>query len=333
MTRAHFWLTAIITLAAVAGMSASARSQQPPRADLVLVVGAAGTEEFAPQFAEWAQLWTAAAQRGGVNVIGLGTSPDAPASLEKFKEVLAAQAVEKTRPLWLVFIGHGTYDGKTARYNLPGPDLSAQELASLLRPVERPTALLDCTSASGHFLLEISTPGRVVLTGTSSGNELSFARYGRFLAEAIGSVDADLDKDQQTSLLEAFLRASRLTAEFYTGEGRLATEHAALDDNGDSRMVEAEGFDGLLPIRRNDKPDLLPDGLVAHQWHLVPSDTDARLSPETIARRNELERLIASLRQRKKEMTEDEYLAFLEPLCLELAKIVLEPQAAAAQRQ
>ena len=46
---------------------------------------------------------------------------------------------------------------------------------------------------------------------------------------------ADLDKDDQVSLLEAFLTASVRTAEFYEETSRLATEHALIDDNGDRR--------------------------------------------------------------------------------------------------
>lgn len=318
MTAWRMMLCSVVLACGVAQAQAPAAS----RGDLLLVVGAAGTEEYGTQFAEWTKLWTAAAERGHVRVTGLGTAPDQPSSLEKMKESLTKLAAEKNAPLWVVLVGHGTFDGRVAKFNLPGPDISAQELASLLRPLERPVAVVNCTSASSHFLLEISAPGRVVMTATSSGNEISFARFGKFLAEAVGSLEADLDKDQQVSLLEAFLRASQQTAEFYKGEGRLATEHAVMDDNGDSRMVELDGFDGIRPINRNDKATLLPDGVLAHQWHLIPSESDSLLSPEAIARRNELERRIAQLRLRKKEMSADEYYAFLEPLCVELAKIM-----------
>ncbi len=54
--------------------------------------------------------------------------------------------------------------------------------------------------------------------------------------EQTGAIVADLDKDGQVSLLEAFLIASRRTLEFYKVEGRIATEHALIDDNGDGLL-------------------------------------------------------------------------------------------------
>ena len=52
---------------------------------------------------------------------------------------------------------------------------------------------------------------KVIITAAKSGHELNFARYGQYLAEAIADPRADLDKDGQVSLLEAFLTASSRT--------------------------------------------------------------------------------------------------------------------------
>ena len=252
----------------------------------------------------------------------LGLDEDAPSTLENVTQALADLQNESQRPLWLVLIGHGTFDGRTAKFNLPGPDLEPDPLRELLAPVERPLAVINCSSASAPFLEALSTPGRIVITATSVSNEINFARFGGFLAESIARPEADLDKDQQTSLLEAFLQASHLTEQFYEGQGRLATEHPLLDDNGDRRPVPSTGFDGVQPIDRDDPEGLLPDGLLAHQWHLVPSAGDAALSPETIARRNELEIEIAKVRARKEKMPEEEYYAALERLFLEMARLL-----------
>ena len=53
----------------------------------------------------------------------------------------------------------------------------------------------------------------VVLTATKSGDEINFARLGDYLSQAILDLSSDLDKDSQVSLLEAFLKASRMTQE------------------------------------------------------------------------------------------------------------------------
>jgi len=51
-------------------------------------------------------------------------------------------------------------------------------------------------------------------------------------------------------LLEAFLTAARRTAEFYQVDGRLATEHALLDDNGDGFGTPADWFRGVRAVKR-----------------------------------------------------------------------------------
>src|ERR1019366_7106008 len=125
------------------------------------------------------------------------------------------------------------YDGHSTKFNLRGPDISATDLAAALKPCLRPLAVIDCASASGPFINALSGPNRVIITATRSGSEVNATRFGGYLAKAIADPAADLDKDGQTSLLEAFLLASRETQQFYREAGRLATEHALLDDNGD----------------------------------------------------------------------------------------------------
>ena len=49
--------------------------------------------------------------------------------------------------------------------------------------------------------LSCSTSG----TATRTGSEVQFAHFGEYLAGAIADPAADLDKDGQTSLLEAFI--------------------------------------------------------------------------------------------------------------------------------
>jgi hypothetical protein len=127
--------------------------------------------------------------------------------------------------------------------------VSDKELADWLRPCNRPLAVIDCASASAPFLNKLSAPGRVVVTATRTGGEVHYARFGDYLSAAIADPAADLDKDGQTSLLEAFLAASHQTAEFYKQAGRLATEHALLEDNGDALGTPADWFQGTRAVR------------------------------------------------------------------------------------
>jgi hypothetical protein len=249
-------------------------------------------------------------------------------TLQNLTDNITRLGAESTLPLWIVLIGHGTFDGQTAKFNLPGVDLDPDALAQLLARLKRPQAIIDCSSCSGPFLARLAKPDRIVVTATNTGNEVNFARFGGFLSQSMADPKSDLDKDEQVSLLEAFLRASRQTEQFYAGEGRLPTEHAVIDDNGDGRPVPADGFEGIRPVNRQDPGNLLPDGYLAHQWILVPSPSEAARSPEMVIRQNAIERKIAELRSRKHSMPPDEYYRALEPLFVELAKLLVPAREA-----
>ncbi len=292
-----------------------------PRQSVLVVVGAEGSPEFAPQFRAWAEKWQAAAGQRSAECMMIGlAAPDEKPDRELIRETLAAWAGAGSQPAWLVLIGHGTFDGKTARFNLRGADVSATELAEWLQPIERPLAIANCTSSSGPFLAALSGPKRVVISATRSGHEYSFARFGEHLAASIGEQSADLDKDDQTSLLEAFLAASAKTREFYAGEGRLATEHALLDDNGDKLGTPGDWFQGLRATKAA-KDGAALDGILAGQFVLVRSSREQQLPESVRTRRDELELQLADLRRRKNELAELEYLKLIEPVLVELARL------------
>jgi hypothetical protein len=289
-------------------------------ATIIIVVGAAGEEEFGKAFMEWAALWEKAGTVAGAKLISIGLKPSEGSSdREKLEQALATEANEPGQ-LWLVFIGHGTFDGKEAKFNLRGPDISANDLATWLRPLRRPVAVIDTASASSPFIKALSAEGRVIITATRSGYEQNYARFGRYLAAAITDPQADLDKDGQTSLLEAFLIASRRLAEFYQVEGRLATEHALIDDNGDGLGTPADWFRGIRAVKKAQDGAAL-DGVRAHQFHLLRNDSERHLPAAARAKRDELELAIAKLRASKTQVAEDEYYRDLEKLMLELAHL------------
>jgi predicted ATPase len=164
----------------------------------------------------------------------------------------------------------------------------------------------------------------VIVTATRSGSETNYARFGDFFSGSIADPAADLDKDGQTSLLEAFVAASHRVGEFYKQEGRLPTEHALLDDNGDALGVSADWFQGLRATRaaKNGAPI---DGPRARQWHLVLSGAERAIPADVRAKRDALELKIEALRAKKASIAEAEYYAQLEALLLQLAR-VYEPQ-------
>lgn len=298
-----------------------ANKQTPGAPTVLVVVGAAGEDQFGQSFRAWAQRWEAACQQAGArfSAIGLASRPglDDRAQLEAR---LAQEPAEGPDPLWLVLLGHGTFDGLEAKFNLRGPDLSAADLAQWLDRFRRPVIVINASACSAPFLVKLSRPGRVIITATRSGSEQNFARFGQYISAAIADPQADLDKDGQVSLLEAFLTAAAGVAEFYEAEGRLATEHPLLDDNGDGLGTPPSFFRGVRPVKK-PRDDAAPDGLRAHQIHLIPSPAERQLPPAVRARRDELELAIDRLREAKGRMAEAQYYQALEGLLLELAQL------------
>jgi len=166
------------------------------------------------------------------------------------------------------------------------------------------------SSASGEFIKSLTAKGRIVVTATRSGQETNATRFAGFFITALTATDADTDQDGHTSVLEAFVYANRLTADFYKNAGRLATEHALLDDNGDGVGHEKlEAGEGLL-ARATYLDSLSGDEAAA-------TATAEKLIKERARLEGEIEQLIA----RKAGMAEAEYESALERLFIELAKV------------
>jgi hypothetical protein len=286
---------------------------------LMLVVGAPGEPEFGTNFLRQASEWEEACHQAGLPVVRIGLDTAPTPDRDRLQQRLAEIPTNSLFPFWLVLVGHGTWDGKQARFNLRGPDVSAQDLAGWLRPLQRPSIIINAASASAPFLAALAASNRIVITATRSGDEINYARFGEHLTRALADPGSDLDKDGQTSLLEAFLSASARVAEFYKTEGRLATEHALLDDNGDGLGTPADWFRGVRAVKKPKEGKV--DGIRAHQVHLVPSPAERGLPPEIRARRDALEARLAELRETKKELAEDDYYRQLESILLELARL------------
>lgn len=214
----------------------------------------------------------------------------------------------------IVLIGHGTAQGREARFNLPGPDLSPRELSDALAALKgRRLAVVNTTPSSAPFIRSLSSEGRVVISATAGVNEYQHTLFGGFFVDALASDGADMDKDRKVSLLEAFVSARRQVELAYESDNRLQSEHPMLDDNGDgigSRQPVPDGSEGI-------------DGELAGRFHLAGpvnalfADKGASLPLQLEARRilDGIERL-----KREKRMFElDEYEARLEALLVQLA--------------
>lgn len=304
------------------GLSSPAPAADAPQ--VVVVVGAEGQPEFGKQFRKQAAQWTNACVRAGATYELIGTDTNATSSdLDRFHTCIAGAPTNGLSPLWIVLIGHGTWDGHEARFNLRGPDCTATNLAQWLKPFQRPIAVINTASASAPWIPVLADPRRVVISATRSGDEQNLTRFGGFLAEAIADPSGDLDQDGQTSLLEAFLRASTRTTEWYQTAGRLATEHALIDDNGDGLGTPAAWFRGTRATRKAAAGARL-DGAAARQFVLVRGEWDQRLSPTDRTKRDALELELSRLRERRPEPPDEAYYRKIEAIALELARLQVE---------
>jgi len=309
----------IFTVSTHAALDPNDQSTEAPT--IIVVVGAAGATEYGAQFAQWADLWHEKCEKSGAIFITIGL--DQTEVLDDrtlLQNTLTQESKQTNTALWLVFIGHGTFDGRTAKFNLRGPDVSTDDLAEWLQPILRPLVMINTASSSAPFLKKLSGTERIVITATKSGFEHNFTRFGQYLAESMAEPDADIDKDGQTSLLESFLAASYRTQEFYTSSGRLATEFALLDDNGDGLGTRADWFRGVRPVQKAEAGASL-DGYRAHQVHLIHSEAESKMPPQLRAERDRLELDVIKLRDAKENLSEEEYYTKLEKLLCKIALI------------
>src|SRR5271170_5611299 len=284
----------------------------------VTVGGLGGEPEYVQRFASQAQEIDKLVRAGNPDA-KVQTLYGPQATKSQVQSVLGAIAKE-AKPgdaFVLMLIGHGSFDGVDYKMNLPGPDLSAIELAALLDRIPAGRQLVvNMTSASGGSRTALEKPSRAVITATKSGSEKNATIFARYWVEALRDPAADADKNETVSALEAFIYAEQKTSQFYETQKRLATEHPTLEDTGQS--------DGT----RKPSPEN-GEGLVASHialLHLGATQVAAN-TPEKkalLARREELEQQIDTLKYQKAATDPEEYKKQLQALLLDLAKTQAE---------
>jgi hypothetical protein len=315
-------LMAVLAVGAVASLFPLPASRAQTR--LVVISGLAGEAKYVQSFHAWsASLVDAARSRYGIadsSILWLAEDPaKAPGritgkstkeNVERTVEGLATR-MRASEQLVVVLVGHGSTQGDGVRLTLPGPDLSAADLARLLaKHGSRRVAVIVAASSSGDFVPALSAPGRVIITATKSGFERNESIFGEYFVAALAGDGADTDKDGRVSLLEAFTYATREVRRIYEQENRLLTEHALLDDNGDRSGSAEPGARG-------------GDGGLARSFFLtgtpaVAASTDPRAT--TLRKeKEELESKIEALKGRKGTMDAKAYEAELERLLVDLA--------------
>ncbi len=312
--------------AAAEDASPASGSPQAGREKLIVVIGAAGADEFSGEFVAWGESWRELGEHNQWETL-IVHEPKGPdqTPLQQLQQALATHA-DRTERVWIVMLGHGTYTNAVAKFNLLGPDVSSSDLKSWLQPLRSEVVVVNCSSASAPFLPELSGVRRIVITATRSGSEINFSRFGKYFAESLRDLSVDIDHDQSVSLLEAFLAASAKTEKFYRDDARLTSEHALLDDNSDRVGTSADFYQGLRPLKSAKEGQAI-DGAVAAKVILFASSEATVFPPELSAQRSAVEKAIEELRGRKSLMDSVSYYNALEQLMLQLSQLYAEAEA------
>ncbi|HLW37285.1 MAG TPA: hypothetical protein VKR99_02530 [Candidatus Eremiobacteraceae bacterium] len=311
---AGLWRKAVFVVAcctACAGIGARATQAAPY---YVTVAGLGGEPDYEQRFTALAKdldkLFKAAASDAHVYTL---TGAD---STKAHLTDTLAQIAHEAKPedeFTLVLIGHGSYDGEEYKFNLPGPDISAEDLAILCdRILAKRQLIVNTTSASGGSIGALQRSGRIVITATKTGTEKNATVFARYWVDALRDGSADTDKNESISALEAFVYADRKTAAFYESEKRLATEHPVFEDTGKKEAVRAastESGEGQLAA-----------SFVVLRLGAAQKAANDPAKRALLEKKEELERKIDLLKYQKAAMSADDYKKQLSDALLELAK-------------
>ena len=290
----------------------------------LIVTGASGGEPYVETYERWRQELVSAlrdhaefrddylvvlAETPGPGV-GRASREGVTQSLRDLGDRMTAEST-----LLIVLLGHGTYDGADAKFNLVGPDLESREWASLLDTLPGRTVFVNTTAASYPFVGDLARAGRVVIAATATATQRYDTVFPEYFIRALTQASADGDRDGRVSVWEAFEYASAEVRRWYQRQGRLATERAILDDSGGGagRDAGGSGPDGVLAARVFVGAGVDPP----------PTVSDPSLLP-LIARRDALEDQVTELRGRKNDLDVDAYQAELERLLVGLARVSRE---------
>ncbi|MEO8076151.1 MAG: hypothetical protein ABI818_07470 [Acidobacteriota bacterium] len=313
------------TFATMAIVTCAASAAAGERRYALIVSGAAGGSEYAGQYDGWsAALSTTLVENVRfdpqlVTVLSDTTRTDAAATAANVRRAIGSIRGRMTRDdlLLVVLIGHGTFDGTDAKFNLVGPDLESAEWAALLRPLPGRLVFVNTSAASFPFVERLGGPRRIVITATDSAAQRFDTMFPEYFIHAFSDEAADIDKNGRVSIWEAFSAASAGVRRHYQQRGQLSAERALLDDTGDGVGKDAAdpGDEGAL-ASRTYLDESLPGA--------APTD---EVLIKLLQRRSRLEADADDLRIRRQFLPAAEYRQEFERLMVELAKVSQEIRA------
>jgi hypothetical protein len=283
---------------------------------LLLITGVGGGDEFSAQYQKWAAAIVDGATKHGVaaaNVTFLSETPEKDTARAKAKSTrenvaqaftdIAAKA-KLNDEVFIILIGHGSFDGKMAAFNLPGPDLTAEDYKGLLdKLIPQRVIFVNTAASSGGFIEHLKSQNRVIVAATKTGGERNDPRFPGYFVEALDAEAADRDRNGRVSILEAFDYAKAKVEAAFQQENHILTEHATIEDGSQGKLA------GAVYLSRERTRDAATAAAAA-------ADPALRALLE---QQDSLEKQVAELRLKKESMDPAQYEQQLEKLLTDLA--------------
>jgi hypothetical protein len=164
------------------------------------------------------------------------------------------------------YVGQANIVAGKLRINLPGGDITHEQLAGWLKEIKASSVLivLDCPGA-GLAVKALTGPGRIIVCGSRSDQPYS-TRFSEYFIPALVDDESDTDGDEKISLLEAFTLTSKRLDDLYRQQDLLKTETPLLED-------DADGVPSQQPWKYEEYKK---DGLAASKFYFLMDQSRAK---------------------------------------------------------
>ena len=221
--------------------------------------------------------------------------------------------------LYIILFGHGSFDGKNAKLNIPRRDLTDDDFAEWIHSINANRVIfINSASSSFPFIDTLSGPGRIIITATNKPTQRNITVFPEYFVEGLTDPAADFDKNGDLSVLEIFTYAAEKTGRFYSDNDHLATEFAMLEDTGDKRAFR------VTELQKNQEGGLAEFTYFKRQISILASTKSVgkdSILIKLLRDKEMVEREIAKLKGQKDQYDEEDYYGKLEGLMVQLAKV------------
>ncbi|NQT01440.1 MAG: hypothetical protein HQ580_05430 [Planctomycetes bacterium] len=180
--------------------------------------------------------------------IGRGSKTSNAENLKKTIKSLSATVQSEDRFIFY-YVGQANIVAGKLRLNLPGQDITHEQLAEWINQIRASSMLLvlDCPGA-GMAVKALTGQGRIVI-GACTAEQHYSTQFSEYFVPSLLDSKSDTDGDGKVSILEAFTFSTKQLDDWYFRQLFLKTETPVLEDN-------ADGFPSRQPWRyKQDKTD------------------------------------------------------------------------------